>query len=78
MFPFSSILQNNYIWGVWSSTFYKKGSTDGTSNQTVKSGDILQCAVDFDNNKIWFGHNNSWIANDGGTDGNPSAVQMKL
>ena len=34
--PFSSILQNNYIWGVWSSTFYKKGSTDGTSNQTVK------------------------------------------
>ena len=37
------------------------------------SGDILQCAVDFDNNKIWFGHNNSWIANDGGTDGNPSA-----
>jgi len=71
--PFSSILQNNYIWGVWSSSFYRKGGTNGTSNQTVAHLDIVQVAADFDNNKIWFGHNNTWIANDGGTDGNPSA-----
>ena len=32
----------------------------------------FQIAVDLDNNKMWFGVNNSWFNSAGGTDGNPS------
>ncbi len=32
----------------------------------------FQIAVDLDDNKMWFGVNNSWFNSAGGTDGNPS------
>ena len=35
-------------------------------------GDVMQIAVDIDNNKIWAGRNNVWYDASGGSTGNPS------
>ena len=45
-------------------------STDGT--HTVGAGGIIQVAYDADTGKIFIGLNNTYIAEDGGTDGNPA------
>ena len=37
-------------------------------------GDIAQIAIDVDAGKVWFGRNNTWFANDGGSDGDPSTA----
>jgi len=43
----------------------------GIGNQNA--GDILNCALDVDNNKVFLGVNGTYYANDGGNDGNPSS-----
>jgi len=50
-----------------------------TQNITIPSAlltfdvnDVMQFAYDGDTGKIWVGKNNTYVANDGGTDGNPS------
>lgn len=35
-------------------------------------GDVMQIAIDIDNNKIWVGRNNVWYDASGGSTGNPS------
>jgi hypothetical protein len=70
--PFSSVLSTNYLYASWNSAYYKEGGTNGTSVSS-SDGDVFMCAADFDNNKIWFGINGTWYANDGGSDGNPAA-----
>ncbi len=51
-----------------------------TQNITIPSAlltfdvnDVMQFAYDGDTGKIWVGKNNTYVANDGGTDGNPSS-----
>ena len=39
---------------------------------TFDVNDVFQFAYDGDTGKIWVGKNNTYVANDGGTDGNPS------
>ena len=55
-------------------------SFNNTSTTTISSGvgwatnDIIGCAIDMDNKKIWFHRNGTWYpASSGGTAGNPSA-----
>jgi hypothetical protein len=36
------------------------------------NGDVMQIALDIDNNKIWVGRNNTWYDASGGSTGNPS------
>jgi hypothetical protein len=51
-------------------TKYNNNATTNVSNASFASwvvGDTLQCAVDVDNGRIWFGRNNVWL------EGNPSA-----
>jgi hypothetical protein len=67
----SGTLFDNYAKTTWTTSYYKDGSTDGTTT-APNSGDIINVAVDLDNNKIYFGINNTYYANDGGTDGDPS------
>ena len=40
---------------------------------TFTAGHIHQVAIDVDNNKLYYGINNTYYAQDAGTDGNPSA-----
>jgi len=54
------------------STFYKNNGTGNTSvsgSPTPTSGQILQCALDMDNGKVWFGVNGTWLES-----GNPSTA----
>jgi len=67
----SGTLFDNYTKTTWTTSYYKDGSTNGTTT-APNSGDIINVAVDLDNNKIYFGINNTYYANDGGTDGDPS------
>ena len=39
---------------------YTNQSETNTSLSIGVSGDVWQCALDLDNNKLWFGKNNSW------------------
>lgn len=43
------------------------------ASSVFTSGDIHQVAIDVDNGKWYYGIANTYYANDGGTDGNPSA-----
>ena len=43
------------------------------SSSSFTSGDIHQVAIDVDNGKWYYGISNTYYANDGGTDGNPSS-----
>ena len=61
----------HYAYQSWNTQFYGNGGYTGTSI-SASSGDVINVAVDFDNNKIYFGKNGTYIANDGGTDGNPA------
>jgi len=70
--PFTTVLSTNYLYASWNSVYYKEGGTNGTSVNS-SDGDVFMCAADFDNNKIWFGINGTWYANDGGSDGDPAA-----
>ena len=61
----------HYAYQSWNTQFYGNGGYTGTSI-SASSGDVINVAVDFDNNKIYFGKNGTYIANDGGTDGDPA------
>jgi len=63
---------NNYQNQPHTTSWYKDGSTDGTVATLADDLSIVQWAIDLDNNKVYYGVNNTWEANDGGTDGNPS------
>ena len=63
--------KGHYAYLPWSTNFAGNGGYTGTK-ATASSGDILNVAVDFDNNKIYFGLNGTYAANDGGTDGDPA------
>ena len=68
--------------GAWTDTILLNRSSGGsvrlngtdifTIAGTASINDKYQVAVDLDNNKMWFGINNSWFNATGGTDGNPS------
>ena len=49
------------------------GSLTVNFGSTFTSGHIHQVAIDVDNGKWYYGIQNTYYANDGGTDGNPSA-----
>jgi hypothetical protein len=53
----------------YSGGYYKNNATTNTliSGVTTAVGQVLQCALDLDNKKIWFGVNNTWLES-----GNPS------
>ena len=61
----------HYAFPPWNATFFGNGGYTGTKSAASK-GDVLNVAVDFDNNKIYFGLNGTYAANDGGTDGDPA------
>ena len=61
----------HYAFPPWNATFFGNGGYTGTKSAASK-GDVLNVAVDFDNNKIYFGINGTYQANDGGTDGDPA------
>jgi len=61
----------HYAYLPWSTQFVGNGGYTGTKAAASK-GDVLNVAVDFDNNKIYFGLNGTYAANDGGTDGDPA------
>ena len=61
----------HYAFPPWNATFFGNGGYTGTKSAASK-GDVLNVAVDFDNNKIYFGLNGTYLANDGGTDGDPA------
>ena len=48
--------------------------TDAAQDSGLRwaAGDILQCAVDLPNQKLWFGRGGTWYDNDGTTDGDPA------
>ncbi|MFC1734210.1 SPRY domain-containing protein, partial [candidate division KSB1 bacterium] len=51
-------------WGVhWDTTQFATYTNATNTNQsgTLSIGDTMQCAVDMDAGKIWFGHNNTWL-----------------
>ena len=49
-------------WLIQSSPDYCFGPSEyKSSGVTYANGDVYQCAVDFDANKIWFGKNGAWI-----------------
>ena len=59
---------------------YQNNSIYNGSSQVVdfglgnrSAGDIMSAAIDVDNNKVYIGINNTYIAADGGNDGNPSS-----
>jgi hypothetical protein len=61
---------------------YSRNLEDGnTSNNNVSSGnsaaysvgDVCMCALDLDNNKVWFGKNGVWINVGANPNGNPAA-----
>ena len=68
--------------GSWTDTILLNRSNSGsvklngtdifTISGTASINDKYQVAVDLDNNKMWFGINNSFFNATGGTDGNPS------
>ena len=46
-----------------SGTYASKYTNQNETNTTLSvgdAGDVWQCALDLDNNKIWFGKNNTW------------------
>ena len=45
--------------GTYSKKYHNNSSSD-TSLASASNGDIYQIAVDLDNNKLWFGKNNTW------------------
>ena len=61
----------HYAYLPWTTQFAGNGGYTGTKAAASK-GDVLNVAVDFDNNKIYFGLNGTYAANDGGTDGDPA------
>jgi len=61
----------HYAYQSWNTQYYGNGGYTGTSI-AASSGDVINVAVDFDDNKIYFGKNGTYIANDGGTDGDPA------
>ena len=61
----------HYAYQSWNTQYYGNGGYTGTSISATR-GDVINVAVDFDNNKIYFGKNGTYIANDGGTDGDPA------
>ena len=63
--------KGHYAYLPWATQFVGNGGYTGTK-ATASNGDILNVAVDFDNNKIYFGLNGTYAANDGGTDGDPA------
>ena len=59
---------------------YQNNSIYNGSGQTTdfglgnrSAGDIMSAAIDVDNDKVYIGINNTYIAADGGNDGNPSS-----
>ena len=67
-------LADNFIWALEGD---RKIRVDGTTYSPVISGvgaagDILQVAIDVDNNEIYFGYNNTWYQTNGGTAADPS------
>jgi hypothetical protein len=61
----------HYAYQSWNTQYYGNGGYTGTS-VAASSGDVINVAVDFDNNKIYFGKNGTYYANDGGSDGDPA------
>lgn len=50
--------------GWYFSTLYKNGSQIATGLDTIVTNDIMQCAIDLDAGKIYFGRNGTWrVAN---------------
>ena len=47
-------------------------TTNSLSSFTPAAGNIMQVAYDFDSGKLFIGKNNTYIAADSGTDGNPA------
>ena len=43
------------------------------ASSSFSAGELHQVAIDVDNGKWYYGIKNTYYANDGGTDGNPSA-----
>ena len=65
-------LNYQYSFAPWLGAYYANGQSTGTSPTSMSSGQVLNVAVDFDNNKIYFGINGTYYANDGGSDGDPA------
>jgi hypothetical protein len=57
--------------------FYNNSSTNNTYFTSVSAGDILMCAFDLDNGKIWWGKNGTW-QNSNGTANNTTYSSTTL
>ncbi len=75
----TNITDGNNEWGFLTQSNVSNGSIHhGGSNigngamGSFQPGDIAQVAIDASAGKVWFGRNNTWFANDGGSDGDPS------
>ena len=71
----SETLTNQYAFASWLTEYYADGSGSPANTGTAPSAsdlDIINIAADFDNNKMFFGINGTYYANDGGSDGNPA------
>lgn len=79
--PSSSSTTNGFSWqsGTTNSftfwTDYIGGASTYVTVNPISAaaiGDVMQIAIDIDNNKIWVGRNNVWYNSSGGNTGNPS------
>ena len=66
-------LSTSQGFGFQDNVVYNGNSATVTFGGQSSSGDILNCAFDVDNNKVFLGINGTYYAADNGDDGNPSA-----
>ena len=64
-------LTYQYAFAAWLEKYYANGGSTGTA-PTASDLDIVNVAIDFDNNKAYFGLNGTYYASDGGADGDPA------
>ena len=56
-------------------TFYKNGTSTASYGSSLSTGDIVQIAVDLDNDNIYFGKNGSWWSGSAFDSATPSTAQ---
>jgi hypothetical protein len=66
-------LSTSQGFGFQDNVVYNSNSATVTFGGQSSLGDILNCALDVDNNKVFLGINGTYYASDNGNDGNPSA-----
>ncbi len=60
---------HTYAWDPANERYYAEGSAIGSSSGKMTQGDIMGIAMDFDNNKIYFAKNNTYILSSNPTTG---------